>query len=132
MNTDETDTALNALTERIIGCCYTVHNKLGCGFLEKIYRNSLELELRPVGLSVIPEHPLNVTYREQVVGQYFADLIVEGRVIIEIKAVKALDEVHCAQCINYLSATGLEICLLVNFGRRVEVKRFRGARRHVS
>ena len=105
MDTDTEDAALNALTERIIGCCYVVHNKLGCGFLEKIYRNSVGLELEADGLSVIQEHPIDVLYRGVVVGQYFADLIVEGRVIIELKAVKALDEVHSAQCINYLAAT---------------------------
>jgi GxxExxY protein len=132
MNTDEEDAALNALTERIIGCCHVVHNKFGCGFLEKIYKNSVCLELQADGLSVVTERPIDVLYRGVVVGQYFADLIVEGRVIIELKAVKSLDEMHSAQCINYLAATGIELCLLINFGRRVEVKRFRGPRRKPS
>ena len=96
----------------------------GAGFLEKVYENALAHELTKVGLSVQQQAPLQVYYDGQVVGDYFADLFVEGSVLIELKAVKNLDGIHKAQCINYLKATGLRICLLLNFGTpRLEIKR---------
>ena len=116
--------SLNALTERIIGCAYDVANGLGCGFLEKVYENALRIELQRAGLNVRRQHPIPVTWRDQVVGDYYADLLVESSVIVELKAVKAFDDVHLAQCLNYLKATGLKICLLINFAKpRIEVKR---------
>jgi len=124
MHTDEEK--LNQITERVIGCAYKVANELGCGFLEKVYENALAFELRESGFAVEQQHPVNVLYRGVIVGDYFADLIVEGCVLVELKAIKSLDEIHSAQCINYLAATGLPICLLINFSKRVEVKRFRG------
>ena len=124
MNTDEK--AVNAVTERIIGCAYKVASKLGCGFLEKCYENALAHELRRAGLRVEQEVRLKVWYDEIVVGEYVADLIVEGIVLVELKAIQGLDPIHSAQCINYLAATKLPICLLINFGRRVEVKRIAG------
>jgi GxxExxY protein len=124
MNTD--DKRFDWITEKIIGCAFLVHNKMGCGFSEKVYENSLLIELRNAGLSVLQQVPIEVRYDGHVVGDYIADLIVEGTVIIEIKAVRAFDDVHSAQCINYLAATGLPVCLLINFGKRVEVKRFAG------
>ena len=123
MNTDK-----NQITEKVIGCAYKVGNALGCGFLEKCYENALAHELRKAGLSVQQQVPLDVLYDGIIVGQYVADLIVEGCVLIKLKAIKACDEVHAAQCINYLAATGLPICLLINFSKRVEVKRFLNAR----
>jgi len=115
---------LNELTERIIGCAYNVGNSLGCGFLEKVYENALRIELEKDGLKVRQQHPINVIYDGQTVGEYFADLMVEEEIIVEVKAVKRLEDVHLAQCLNYLKATGLKICLLVNFGgTRVEIKR---------
>jgi GxxExxY protein len=115
---------LNALTEKIIGCAYEVSNGLGAGFLEKVYENAMAMELRRAGLAVVRQHPVSVTYRSENVGDYYADLLVEGSVIVERKAVKALDDVHLAQCLNYLKAAGLSICLLVNFGRpRAEMRR---------
>ena len=123
MSTDK-----NQITEKVIGCAYKVGNGLGCGFLEKCYENALAHELRKAGLSVQQQVPLDVLYDGIIVGQYVADLIVEGCVWIELKAIKACDEVHAAQCINYLAATGLPICLLINFSKRVEVKRFLNAR----
>ena len=120
MNTD----ALNAITEKIIGCAYKVENGLGCGFFEKCYENALVHDLRNAGLNVQQQVALAVMYEGIVVGEYVADLIVEGQVIVELKAIKACDEIHAAQCINYLAATGLPICLLINFGKRVEIKRF--------
>jgi len=124
MNADKRRSDLDRLTEKIIGCAYTVGNTLGCGFLEKIYENALALELRKAGLTTVQQHGIQVLYDGVVVGEYVADLLVEGIVLVELKAVKALDDIHAAQCLNYLKATGIQICLLINFGRpRVEVKR---------
>jgi len=115
---------INEITERIIGCSYTVGNALGSGFLEKVYENALVHELRKAELRVQQQKELFVYYDGIVVGEYAADLIVEDLVIVELKAAKALDQIHIAQCINYLKATGMKICLLINFGGpRVEVKR---------
>ncbi len=119
------DEGLNAITERIIGCAYRVHNALGSGFLEKVYENSLVHELRKSGLGVAQQVSCNVTYDGVVVGVYVADIVVEGSVLVELKAVRAFENVHAAQCINYLAATGLPVCLLLNFGRKVEIKRLR-------
>ena len=125
MNTDvET---LNRITERIIGCAYKVAGKLGCGFLEHCYENAMAYELKKMGLRVEQQVRLKVWYDEVVVGEYVADLIVEGAVLVELKAIQSLDTVHSAQCINYLAATGLPLCLLINFGKRVDVKRIAGA-----
>ena len=123
--TDEADGEdTDALTERIIGCAFAVSNGLGCGFLEKVYENALAHELRKAGLNVQQQWPVRVHYDGQVVGDYVADLLVEGRVLLELKAVKELDDAHMAQCLNYLNATGLRLCLLLNFAKpRVEVRR---------
>lgn len=122
MNADER--RLNEVTEKIIGCAYGVANGLGCGFLEKVYENAMRIELQRAGLTATQQHPIPVMWRGELVGDYYADLLVEESVIVELKAVKAFDDVHMAQCLNYLKATGLRICLLINFGRpQVEVKR---------
>lgn len=115
---------INDLTEQVIGCAYAVSNALGAGFLEKVYENALALELRQAGMRVTQQHPIHGQYRGEVVGEYVADLFVEQRPIVEIKAVKGIDPVHVAQCVNYLKATQHQISLLINFGRpKVEVKR---------
>jgi len=112
------------ITEKIIGCAYTVANTLGCGFLEKVYENALAHELRKEGLVVLQQAGVNVIYDGIVVGEYVSDLLVENEILVELKAVKALDNIHMAQCMNYLKATGLQVCLLINFGSpRIEVKR---------
>jgi GxxExxY protein len=122
MDTDER--RLNEITEKIIGCAYDVANGLGSGFLEKVYENALRIELTRAGLIVQQQHPIPVLWRGEVVGDYYADLLVEGSVIVELKVVKAFDEIHMAQCLNYLKATGLRICLIVNFAKpQIEVKR---------
>jgi GxxExxY protein len=122
MNTDRE--ALNKISERVIGCAYAVGNALGSGFLERVYENSLAHELRKTGLQVIQQHAIAVKYDGVVVGDYVADLLIEQKVLTEVKAVHALDDVHKAQCLNYLKGTGLSLCLLINFGNlRVEVKR---------
>jgi GxxExxY protein len=122
MNTDET----NALTEKIIGCAFRVGSKLGCGFLEKCYENPMVYELRKLGIRVQQQVPLKVWYDDVVVGEYVADLIVEETILVELKAISGLERVHSAICINYVTATKLPICLLINFGRRVDVKRIAG------
>jgi GxxExxY protein len=115
---------LDAVTEKVIGGAHAVSNALGSGFLEKVYENALALELRHAGLEVEQQCRIEVRYRDEVVGDYVADLLVEGCVIVEVKSVRALDEIHAAQCLNYLRATGLQICLLLNFGSpKVGVKR---------
>ncbi len=115
---------LNPITEKIIGCAFTVSNTLGAGFLERVYENALALEIQKAGLVVVQQHPIQVWYDSVVVGEFFADLLVQDRVVVEIKAVKAFDEAHWAQCLNYLKATGLRLCLLLNFGKpRLEIKR---------
>src|SRR3954464_5763141 len=104
-----------------------VASKLGCGFLEKCYENALAYELRKAGLSVEQQVPLKVWYDDVVVGEFVADLVVEGTVLVELKAIMGLDPIHSAICINYLAATSLPLCLLINFGKRVDVKRIAGA-----
>ena len=114
----------DSLTEQIISCAYKVGNKLGYGFLEKVYENSLAIELAATRLNVETQKPINVCYEGQVVGEYFADMIVEDEIIVELKAVKAIGDIHLAQCLNYLKATGKKLGLLVNFGGdRVTVRR---------
>jgi GxxExxY protein len=115
---------INQITEIIIGCAFTVSNVLGAGFLEKVYENALAHEIRKKGLEVLQQHLVKVMYDDVVVGDYMPDLLVAGQVLVELKAVKALDEIHRAQCLNYLRATGLRVCLLINFGKpKIEVKR---------
>ena len=122
MNTDAP--VLNRISQRTIGCALTVSNTLGCGFLEKVYENALAHELRQAGLTVYQQTGVTVRYHGLVVGQYVADLLVEQEVAVELKAVRALDNVHRAQCMNYLRASGLRLCLLLNFGRpRLEIQR---------
>ena len=99
-------------------------NILGSGFLEKIYENALTLELRKNGLKVKQQHGIQVRYDGVVVGEFAADLLVEDKVILELKVTKALDDIHMAQCLNYLKATDLTVCLLVNFGQpKAEIRR---------
>lgn len=114
---------IDGLTETIIGCAYRVHNTLGSGFLEKVYENALRIELELAGLSVVQQAKIKVRYRNQIVGDYEADLFVEDRVIVEIKAVQHLGKEHEVQLVNYLTATGIDDGLLINFGSSVEVKR---------
>ena len=124
MNADERRWKDVEITEVVIGCAYTVSNTLGAGFLEKVYANALAHELRKAGLKVAQWQDVNVYYDGVVVGEYEVDLVVEDRLLVELKAVKALDDVHFAQCLNYLKATGHTLCLLINFGSpKVEVKR---------
>jgi GxxExxY protein len=124
----EDNSHLNELSRVIIGRAFQVQNTLGVGFLEKVYENALALELREAGLGVQQQYAMEVRYKQAVVGAYTTDLLVQNTILVELKAVKALDSIHEAQCINYLKATGLPLCLLLNFGQpRLEIKRLAGA-----
>jgi len=106
----------NKLTHTVIGCAYTVSNTLGIGFLEKVYENATAHEVRKSGLSVVQQHPIDLVYDGVIVDQYFADLLIEDQVLVEFKVTKDLADIHAAQCLNYLHATGMPICLLINYG----------------
>lgn len=124
MNSDEQRSRIDRVTQAVIGAAYEVANALGAGFLEKVYENALFHEIRKRGLLVEQQKIVQVLYDGIVVGDYVSDLVVERLVIVELKAVKNLDNIHQAQCMNYLKATGLSVALLINFGApRVEVKR---------
>jgi GxxExxY protein len=115
---------LNEITERVIGCAFTVANTLGTGFLERVYENALAHELSKAGLVVEQQIAIKVEYDGVIVGAYVADLLVENAVLVEIKAIRALDTNHDAQCLNYLRAAGLTVCLLMNFANpRLEIRR---------
>ena len=115
---------INGLTERVIGAVFEVSNSLGAGFLEKVYERALLTELELQGLKAVAEVPFSVVYKGQFVGEYFADIVVDDEVVVELKCVDRLGEAHVAQCLNYLRASGLRLCLLVNFQRaKVEWKR---------
>jgi len=111
------------LTKKIIGAFYTVYNELGYGFLEKVYENALGIELKEIGLKASPQVPVDVKYKKELVGEYFADIIVEDKVIVEVKAVEKLNKKHTLQLINYLKATDIEVGLLINFGEEPQVVR---------
>ena len=104
------------ITKQIIRAFYNVYNTLGYGFLEKVYENALAIELRQMGLSAMQQAPVKVYYSGAQVGQYYADLLVEGKVILELKSVEALAGEHHAQLLNYLKSTGIEVGLILNFG----------------
>lgn len=111
------------LTSAIISCFYDVYNTLGYGFLEKVYENALKIELERNGLSVEKQKPIAVYYKDHLVGEYFADLIVENKVILELKTAETICEEHEYQLINYLKATEIEVGLLLNFGKKPQVRR---------
>lgn len=122
MNTDKT--ALNSLTEKVLGTVFEVSNTLGAGFLEKVYQRALLRELSLRGIHATAEASFEVTYKGCRVGEYFADLLVEGVLVVELKCAAHLADEHRAQCLNYLRASGLPLCLLVNFQKpKVEWQR---------
>ncbi|MDI6733330.1 MAG: GxxExxY protein [Planctomycetota bacterium] len=123
MNTDYKDFKYKELTEKIIKAFYQVYNTLGYGFLEKVYGNALLIELKNLGLKAIAQLPIRVLYTGKLVGEYFADILVEDKVIVEIKSAKTLLEEYEAQLLNYLKATDIEVGLLLNFGPKAEIKR---------
>ena len=111
------------LTEKIIKAFYNVYHVLGYGFLEKVYENAMAIELRKLGVTFTQQSPISVYYEGEVVGEYFADLVVEGKVIVELKAVSKLADEHEAQLLNYLKATPNEVGLLLNFGPEPQIAR---------
>lgn len=115
---------LNELSETIIGAAFEVSNVLGAGFLEKVYENALNIELNKRGIKTQQQAPLKVHYNGELVGDYFAGILVENKIIIELKTVTEFNSFHLAQCLNYLKITGLKLCLLINFSKsKVEIKR---------
>ena len=123
MNADLQGFKYKNLTERIIKVFYKVYNNLGYGFLEKVYENAMMLELKKSGISSLAQFPIEVTYAGETIGEYFADILVDNKVIVEVKAAKSLVEENEAQLLNYLKATRIEVGLLLNFGSKPEIKR---------
>jgi len=112
------------LTHDILACCFEVSNDLGCGYLESVYQNALSVALDERGIGYQKEAALDVRFHGQVVGQFYADIVVEKSIILELKAVKSLVSEHFAQTLNYLHGTGIEVGLLVNFGKpKLEYRR---------
>jgi len=112
------------ITEKIISCAYRVYNKMGFGFLESVYEKCLLIELRKAGLQVESQQPITVRYDGEIVGEFFADIVVENTIILELKSVRMIVKVHEIQLVNYLVATGKPVGLILNFGEtKVEVKR---------
>lgn len=114
---------INCLTRKVIGCAYKVHKILGTGFLEKVYENALTLEIRKLGIDARQQVKLPVWYEGHRVGLYFPDLWIEGKLIVELKAVTALVTEHEMKLVHYLRATGIENGLLINFSNTVQIKR---------
>lgn len=117
MSTDDT------ITQKIIGAAYSVHKALGPGFLERVYENAMAIELTLAGLQFEQQAPISVRYRGHVVGEYYADLLVEGRILCELEASEAINSRHEVQLVHYLTATNIETGLLLNSGQRVEIRR---------
>ncbi len=111
------------ITDKIIRCFYNVFDELGAGFLESIYVKALIIELKNIGLNIESEKEIKVNYKGTIIGNFRADIVVEDKVIIEIKAISSLNSQHEAQLLNYLKATGIRVGLLVNFGNKLEFKR---------
>ncbi len=123
MNADFQDFKYTELTDQIIKIFYRVYNKLGYGFLEKVYENALLIELGEEKIKAVAQAPIQVYYKGQILGEYFADILVDDKIIVEIKAAKNVVDEHEAQLLNYLKATNVEVGLLLNFGPKPEVKR---------
>ena len=123
MNADNQNFKHKELTEKIIKVFYRVYNKLGYGFLEKVYEKAMMIELKKENIPAAAQSPIKVRYEDEIIGEYFADILVENKIILEIKAAKNLLEDNEAQLLNYLKATEIEVGLLLNFGPKPEVRR---------
>jgi GxxExxY protein len=123
MDTDQKEGKYKELTEKIINIFYRVYNTLGYGFLEKVYENAMMIEFEKAGIQAVSQSPIRVLYDEKAVGEYYADILVDGKVIVEIKAARILGQENEAQLLNYLKATEVEVGLLLNFGPRPQIKR---------
>jgi GxxExxY protein len=113
-----------SITDKILKVYYEVYNELGYGFLEKVYQNAMYFELKSLGYKVEAQKQIKVYYKKQLVGEYYSDLLVEDKVIVELKSTELLMNAHVAQIINYLKGTPIEVGLLLNFGEQPEFKRF--------
>jgi GxxExxY protein len=115
--------SIDKITEKIIASAFKVSNTLGIGFVEKVYENAHACQMRKDGLKVVQQHPIKVEYDGVIVGEFYGDMLVEDRVLEELKAVSELTSEHLAQALNYLRATGLSACILINFGKsRIQVR----------
>lgn len=124
MDADNSNGRLASISKQVIGAAFEVSNELGIGFLEKVYERALLLEIKSRGLKVNGQVALPVRYKDELVGNYVADLLVEDQVLVELKCAEQFAPEHVAQCPNYLKASNLKLCLLINFGKsRVEWKR---------
>ena len=123
MNADYQDFKHKELTEKIIEIFYRVYNKLGYGFLEKVYENARMIEFKKENLSAVSQSAIKVLYESKIVGEYFADILILDKIIVEIKAAKNIAEEHEAQLLNYLKATDIEVGLLLNYGPKPNFKR---------
>ena len=120
------------LTRVVLGAFYSTHTQLGCGFLEPVYANALTIVLRRAGVRVDREVTYDIVFHGEVVGRYRADLVVDSKVVVEVKAARGIDPIHCAQLRNYLRASGLEVGLLLNFGHSARFKRIVLTRERVA
>jgi GxxExxY protein len=123
MDADKAKLIEPELTERVLGTFYSIYNELGAGFLESVYENALALALRDSGLAAVQQAPICVQFRDHVVGEFRADLLIENRLIVEVKAVSNIAPVHEVQLVNYLRATEIRVGLLLNFGPRPQFRR---------
>jgi GxxExxY protein len=123
MNADYQDFKYKELTEKIIEIFYRVYNKLGYGFLEKVYENAMMIEFKKENISAVSQSAIKVLYEGEIVGEYFADILISDKIILEIKAAKNIAEEHEAQLLNYLKATNKEVGLLLNYGPKPNFKR---------
>ena len=123
MNIDYKESKYKELTEKIIGIFYKVYNNLGYGFLENVYENAMMIDFKKENIPAVSQYAIKVFYEDEIVDEYFADILVDDKVIVEIKAVKNLAIEHEAQLLNYLKATDKEVGLLLNFGPKPKIKR---------
>jgi len=123
VNTDYEDIKYKALTEKIIKIFYKIYNTLGYGFLEKVYENAMMIEFKREDIPAYSQYAIKVFYEDEIIGEYFADILVDDKIIVEIKATRNIALEHEAQLLNYLKATDKEVGLLLNFGPKPEIKR---------
>ena len=123
MNIDYKESKYKELTEKIIGIFYKVYNNFGYGFLENVYEYAMMIDFKKENIPAVSQYAIKVFYEDEIVGEYFADILVDDKVIVEIKAVKNLAIEHEAQLLNYLKATDKEVGLLLNFGPKPKIKR---------
>ena len=123
MDADYQDFKYVELTEKIIEIYYRAYNKLGYGFLEKIYENAMMIEFKKENISAVSQSAIKVLYEGEIVGEYFADILISDKLILEIKAAKNIAEEHEAQLLNYLKATNIQVGLLLNYGPKPNFKR---------